>query len=180
MKIEAGRPRKIRGYHKTRTKSDARSWRNAIDLRTGFAVQMIKAAVPHTCQYVNCPWPNRTIEIKTPYLAVSHPDWNKRIGRQYVPNIQKFHPDCVPHEVRPLVRFVVPTPYLMTLVVNRDNVKSWRFTSVEAWRAAMDKHYPEMAERWWTSFNNEAVWQVGTDYHYSVLEYKPRPFERQR
>lgn len=179
MKIEAGEPRKIRGYVKTRTKT-GRSWRNAADKRTEFSIQMIKASVPHTCEYVNCPWPSRSIEAKTPYLAVSHPDWTKRIGVRYLPSIRKYHPDCVPHEVRPLVRFVIPTPWLMTLVVDRDNVKSWRFTSVEAWRAAMDKHFPEMTERWSTSFYRNAAHQVGTDYHYSLLEYKPRPFERQR
>lgn len=175
MKIEAGKPRVIR----RKTKRSKTAAGHVFDRRTGFRMRLVKGQKQHTCAGP-CPWPDQIIE-RGPYIEVSHPDWNKRIGHKYVPVLRKYHPDCVPLQARPLVRFLIPTPWLMALCEGSpQKIKSWRFTSVEAWRAAMDRHYPEMSERgvWGPYPDKKPVHQVGTGHHWSMLEYAPRPFER--
>lgn len=146
----------------------------ARDRRRGIEAELVYARAVRLCAYTGCPYPDRA--ITGAYLKVT--DLRKGgtfiAGRMIVKPLD-YHPDCVPHEARPLVRFLIPTPWKMTLVEDSSQrVKSWRFTSAEAWLAAMDKHYPEMRER----FFHATSYQVGTGYHYSMLEYKPRPFER--
>lgn len=171
MEIEAGKPVIIRRKTK-RTKNAASA---ATDKRTGFRMRLVKGQKQHTCAGP-CPWPEQIIE-RGPYLVVTHPDWTKRIGRNHFPEERKYHPDCVPNGARPLVRFLIPTPWVMTLCEDSSqDIKSWRFTSVMAWRKAMHKHYPEMRKRW--SYEGYRSYQVGMDYHWSMLVYKPRPFER--
>lgn len=170
MKIEAGAPKIIRRVVK-RSKTLPT---HASDGRTGFRLRLVKGQKQHACAGP-CPWPGNIIEVG-PYIEASHPDWNRRIGHRYVPLPRKYHPDCVPWQARPLVRFLIPTPWLMTLVVNGMPSKTWRFTSVMAWRKAMAEHYPEMRKRF--SYEGERSYQVGTDNHWSMLEYKPRPFEQ--
>lgn len=180
MKIEAGKPKVIRGYLRKSARGK-RTWREVGDRRTGMRAKKIRAAVPHTCAYSNCPHFERMIVEKTSYIEVTHPDSARRFGSHYVPLTFKYHPDCVPHDVRPLVRFLIPTPWLMTLVTG-DTVRSWRFTSVEAWRLAMTLNYPKMGLRF--TYDSDSAggraYQVGTDDYYSMLEYKPRRIDRER
>lgn len=151
------------------------------DRRTDIDVELVYARSVRVCAYRGCPHPDRA--ITGAYLNVTdfgHPRNAVPIGGRMIVKPQSYHPDCVPHEARPLVRFLIPTPWKMTLVEDSSQrVKSWRFTSSTAWLAAMDKHYPEMRMRYISDPGpGRGMYQVGTDYHYSMLEYKPRPFER--
>lgn len=88
--------------------------RIARDRKTGLSMRRVKAASDHDCQagtsctYIGNILDRYTILAGTYYAKVVTPANGRRFGPQRWPTERNYHPECVPSEAKPLVRFLFP------------------------------------------------------------------------
>lgn len=162
-------PRVIRRV--TRTDKKGRP-KIAYDRKSRIRMERITARVTKVCTYYKCPHKDRRIDPGTLYAAVTTPGKGEQFrapGRPAVDNPSTFHPDCVPPEARPLLRFLFPLGWeaeTWTGYDHGDPVKRL-FTSVEAWDAWVMKNYPTMKKMFHRE-DNDTI-QYGTNDYWSML-----------